>query len=57
MLLNCGVGEDRLKGFMRMGNKEIEAVVTYQFSKMLTLGPLHWEHRVLATGPSGKSLL
>ena len=20
------------------------------------LGPLHWEHRVLATGPSGKSL-
>ena len=28
--------KDRLKGFMRMGNKEIEAVVTYQFSKMLT---------------------
>ena len=21
------------------------------------LGPLHWEHRVLATGPSGKSLV
>ena len=22
----------------------------------LNLGPLHWEHRVLATGPPGKSL-
>ena len=28
--------KDRLKGFMRMGNKEIEAVVAGQFSKMLT---------------------
>ena len=41
-----------------MARKLLVAACGIQFPDLgSNLGPLHWEHRVLATGPSGKSLV
>ena len=47
---------DDLEGGMERGGRVKGEGIYIYIHLIFSLGSLHWEHRVLATGPSGKSL-